>query len=287
MAGEEDVLAGLPPDRRVVDRETGYAAVERRELGSAGQERRCAVLARSSSRMKDGQVSVHGEARSHEAVEDEERDRDPDPHVDSIRGVDVDHGQEGDEGDEMLQHKELIRPASDRRHRAEDDPGQDAPRAETLPDDRAVLDLGADVVPAGPDPEEVGHVQRHCEEETPGRPSMEPVESLVAGADEKPNDAVLPRQQEQQGQLTERDMARPIADRLPLPVILQIKGVEAQDEQNDGVRGDEQRRTDRRGRKDEGAYPQHRRRSVADLPRDRGDRRTGPREDVLGFCRCR
>ncbi len=186
----------------------------------------------------------------------------------------------------MLQHEHLVGPASNGRHRAEDDPGQDGPSYQAFAGDGILVDLDSDVIPPGPAPEEVAHVQRGREEETPSDPSMEPVEPLMARSHQESNDVVLARQQEQQRQLAHRHVARSIADILPLPLVFYIKSTEGKYQQDDDIGGDEERWSYGEGATDKGPYPQRRGGGISNLSRDGGCGRIPPEQDVLGFGRC-
>lgn len=239
VAGEEDVLAGRPGDGRVGDGDARRVVRERRESCFGGPEGgHLAVSALLG--MEDGEVDVEGAEGADETVDADEGDGQVDVDADGERpGVDVfvDEGEEGGHGAEVLDDEELILPAADGRHGAEDDPEKEAPGDQAVLGDGVGLDLAADVVVGSPVGEPVAHVDGRGKEKASRDPAMQPVQPLVARAGEPSDDVVLPRQEEDQRELDDGNAACPIGNVLERPLIAKIEFVKAKHQESHYISG--------------------------------------------------
>ena len=89
---EKDVLSWRPADGRVANGDPRGVMGQRRQLCLAGPQAIASALW-----MEDRYISVEHEAESNEPVEEEQPDRDPDPHMNLLGRVDVYHADEGSE----------------------------------------------------------------------------------------------------------------------------------------------------------------------------------------------
>lgn len=115
----------------------------------------------------------------------------------------------------MLHHPELVGDPPNR-HEADDDvPQQDGPGAEAVLDHGHGVQLELDKVGAHPLGPEVEAVDGAGDEHCAGHPAVQPVETLMAGADEKPDDVDFGGEEEEHRELGEGDPGVAVADALP------------------------------------------------------------------------
>ena len=172
------MLTRTPGDGRVIDSDSRSVVWQRSKLSfQSPQLTHGAVLPLAG--MQDRQVVVKVEETSHEAIEEEQADTNPDPMLDLSRNVQIDKADKDGEGHDVLDNKELIAPTSDGSHRADSDPEQDSPSDNTMLRDRISSNFCANVVVGGPVCKPIAHVNRSGQKEASRGPAMEPIDTLV------------------------------------------------------------------------------------------------------------
>ena len=126
------------------------------------------------------------------------------------------------ERDNVLDDENLVAPASNGRHGAENDPYQGTPGSKALPSDLVVFELVADIVVRRPCTEKPSHVHSRREEHTSSAPSVQPVQTLVTDAAQPSDDVVLASKKEDDGYLCDGDNTASVSDTLAGELVLQI-----------------------------------------------------------------
>lgn len=149
-----------------------------------------------------------------EAVKDEKRNR----HPEEMHGVGgdvlVDEPEHDDGRGNVLQEPCLVGHAAEGHEADDDGPEEDGPGAEAVLDHGHDLHLKGDKVGAHPLDPEVEAVAGGGDEHGAGDPAVQPVEALVARADEEADGVELHGEEVHHGQLADGDPGVAVADAL-------------------------------------------------------------------------
>ncbi|KAH8712314.1 hypothetical protein HC256_005512 [Beauveria bassiana] len=210
---EVDVLAGGPFEVDVLDGEDGGGVAN-----GAGDDAVADAATALAGRLAATELHVLPEqvGPARESVNGEKGNGHPEEMARIGGNVLVDEPQHDDGRGNVLQQPELVGGAPDGDEADDNRPQQDGPGAEAVLDHGHDFQLVLDKVGAHPLGPKVEAVAGGRDEHGAGDPAVQPVETLVARADEEAERVVLHGEEIEHGQLADGDPGVAEADALPV-----------------------------------------------------------------------